>query len=169
MSEKRRRGARTLNLSAKKHGAHLSEAKRTIRATRDRHRRTAEREARAVLAAAGLADDPLARLVAKQLRRLETMAGRLEDHLERRGYFKRDGSPSPAAVKLVDVVDRLLGEARRLFEGLRGEGRGTSLEALVKTEYVATFSDCEPAFPRGILGAPVSAVSSDCRVAPDGE
>lgn len=70
-----------------------------------------------MLQRAGLADDPLARMAGKQFRHLETMAGRLEAHVERRGMFRKTGELRPLT-KLVDV-DRHLGEARRLLEGLQ--------------------------------------------------
>jgi hypothetical protein len=113
---KRRGGAPAMNTNAVTHGAYLDEAKRTARATRDGHRRRAEKEARAVLVAAGLEDHPLAVLVSRQIRRLETVASRIEAHLEHRGYFDRKGDVKPSIKTLVDTTDRLLGEARRMLE-----------------------------------------------------
>jgi hypothetical protein len=100
-------------------GTHLAYSKRKARDQRDTHRRNAEREALAILRSCGLETDPLGRLVARNLRRLETQASRFEAFLDSRGAFTRAGTVKPAVGEYIGVVERLLGEARRLLDQLR--------------------------------------------------
>ncbi len=116
-SGRARGGAPHGNLNAAKH---LAYSQRKAREQRDSHRRRAEREALEILRAAGLEHDPTAALVARQMRRLETVASRLESFLEARGFFQRGGDPKPAVRTLIETTDRLLGEARRLLDQLAG-------------------------------------------------
>lgn len=139
---KKRGGAPLLNTNALKHGAHLDEAKRGVRASRDSHRRKAEREALTILRAAGMENDPTAKLVARQMRRLETVAARLESYLEARGYFTKTGDPKPAVAQLVQTTDKLLGEARRLLDQLAAIKPATTGDADVV--YIAEFHDGSP-------------------------
>ncbi len=112
---KGRGGAPRGNLNALKHGL-FSKA---VQRTRDTFRRRAQREVHAILKYSGIEHDPLAVLVGRQLGRLETVASRLEMHLEKKGYFVgRTGDPKAAVARLVETTDRLLGEARRLLEQL---------------------------------------------------
>jgi hypothetical protein len=106
-------------VNAVTHGAYLNEAKRGARATRDKHRRRGEREALNILKASGLKGDPLARLVARQVGRLEAMVHRLEHHHELRGYFNQANELKPSVAREADTIGKLLDEARRLFEQLR--------------------------------------------------
>jgi hypothetical protein len=145
-----RGGAPPLNLNHLTHGAYLNTLKRGVRATRDKHRRKAEAEAHAILVGCGLERDPLAGLVARQVRRLETMAGRLEAHLDTRGVFLRDGSVKPAVASFVSVVERLLGEARRLLEQLAASARPPEKDM----NYVCHFADGTMV---GTLDAPAAA------------
>jgi hypothetical protein len=101
-----------------KHGAYLTAAKHDARDARDRHRRRGQREAAAILKAAGRESDPMSRLVARQIGRLEALAHRLECYHEARGYFTRAGEVKASVGREVEVVGRLLDEARRLFEQL---------------------------------------------------
>jgi plasmid stability protein len=119
-------GAPRLNRNAVKHGAFLNERKRTARATRDRHARAAEADAREILRSCGLENDPLAKLIARQVRRLETQAGRFESFLDSRGSFTRGGEVKGAVREFVSVTERLLGEARRLLEQLASMNTGSA-------------------------------------------
>jgi hypothetical protein len=113
---KRRPGAPAGNVNA---GKHLAYSKRRARDQRDRHKRKAETEALDILRSCGLQEDPLAALVARNLRRLETQAGRFEAFLDSRGSFTRSGDVKPAVREYAGMVERLLGEARRLLDQLR--------------------------------------------------
>lgn len=117
-ARKRPEMARRGNLNARKHGAYLNAGKHAAAVARDRFRRRGEREARAILAAAGLQNDPTARMVARQVGRLEAMAHRLEEWHTRRGYFTRQGELKGSVGREVEVINHLLGEARRLLEQL---------------------------------------------------
>ena len=121
-SPKRRGGAPVGNLNAAKQSPYLSKGKRGARAVRDAHRRRGQREARCILLAAGLGHDPLGRLVARQLGRLEGMAQRLETWHQHRGYFKAGGELKASVRKEIEVIDRPLGEARKLLEALKARG-----------------------------------------------
>ncbi len=143
-AQKGRGGAPKGNLNAVRHGAYsprLNALKRTAAAVRDRFRRVGEREARRILEAAGLTDDPLARSVARQVGRLEAMARRLEAHHERRGYFTRAGEIKGSVSQEIQVIAKLLDEARRLFGELR-DYRGTQVEP--GAVYVSTLGDGTP-------------------------
>ncbi len=157
---KRKSGAQPGNRSAVSHGAYLNTLKRGVRATRDKHRRKAEAEALAILAGCGLTDDPLAGLVARQVRRLETMAGRLEAHLDSRGVFLRDGSVKPAVKSFVEVVERLLGEARRLLEQLASLAP-KSVGDVVFRAYVDDDSPLHPDATPGPAAAPPERPDAD--------
>ena len=126
-------GAPRGNRNALKHGAYLSDAKRTARARRDKYRRRGEREAREILAASGLGEDPLAKLVARQIARLEAMAHRLEGWHDVRGYFTAAGELKASVSKEIDVIGRLLDEARKLFDSRtpRGGAGGPTLAELL--------------------------------------
>lgn len=132
-STKSRPGAPLGNQNAVKHGAHLSEAKRLARVRRDKYRRRGEREARKILATSGLGEDPLAKLVARQIARLEAMAHRLEAWHDVRGYFTAAGELKASVSKEIDVIGRLLDEARKLFDSRtpRGSGGGPTLAELL--------------------------------------
>jgi hypothetical protein len=119
-----------------KHGAHLNAAKHDARLARDRHRRRGEREAREILVAAGLQGDPLARLVARQIGRLEAMAHRLEAWHEHRGYFTAAGELKGSVSKQTEVVARLLDEARRLMEALKEHGPSTPAQHVHRVEFI---------------------------------
>jgi hypothetical protein len=119
----------------------LNALKRTAAAVRDRFRRAGEREARQILEAAGLTDDPLARSVARQIGRLEAMTRRLESHHERRGYFDKGGQIKSSVSQEISVISKLLDEARRLFGELR-EFRGKQVAP--GTVYTATLGDGTP-------------------------
>jgi hypothetical protein len=104
------------------HGAYLTDAKRAAAVVRDRFRRRGEREARDILKAAGLEREPLARLVARQIGRLEAKVARLQEHHERRGHFDRAGLLKASVSVEARFIGDLLGEARRLFEQLQARG-----------------------------------------------
>ncbi|MCI0656866.1 MAG: hypothetical protein L0170_07320 [Acidobacteria bacterium] len=130
------------------HGAYLNEAKRGARATRDKHRRRGEREALSILKASGLQGDPLARLVARQVGRLEAMVHRLEHHHELRGYFNQANELKPSVAREADTIAKLLDEARRLFEQLREFSPARKVkpdvEQVHRVEYVGVDEASEP-------------------------
>ncbi len=92
---------------------HGLRSRKRQRELRDAASRRAEKEVRELLAHMGLEKDPLARIVARQIRRLEAAADRLEAKLNARGWFTKTGDPQPGVRTLIDITDRLLGEARR--------------------------------------------------------
>ena len=145
-------GAPKGNLNAKKHGAYLNEKKRGARALRDRHRRRGEREARAILQAHGLGEDPLARLVARQMGRLEAMVHRLEAWHEVRGYFTAAGELKASVAKEIEVIGRLLDEARKILDNLRPKGRSGddpgSLARIIEASYRLESERVTPPGPR---------------------
>ena len=144
-----RSGGQAGNRNAVTHGAYatgnaaLNDAKAAERDRRDRHATQAEEDALAILKACGLENDPMGRLVARQIRRLETQAGRFEAFLNSRGSFTKLGDVKPAAQAFMSVAERLLGEARHLLEqlaALRPKSAGDVL-------YVCTLSDWTPFAP----------------------
>jgi hypothetical protein len=136
-AQKRRGGAPEGNTNAVTHGAYLNEAKRGARATRDRFRRRGEREALAILKASGLAHNPLARLVSRQVGRLEAMVHRLEHHHELRGYFTQGNELKASVKQELEAIGGLLDRAHRLFQALHDiaqESRPKVVEFLLRYE-----------------------------------
>jgi len=136
------------NLSAKTHGAYLNIQKRGARAIRDRHRRRAEVEARTILRDAGLEGSATARLVARQVARLEAMVYRLESFHAARGHFTKEGVLKASVGREIEVVGSLLGEARRLLDQLASLP-GASPNIKLKVVHVCEFADGRPARPGG--------------------
>ncbi len=139
---KRGPGAPVGNKNRQTHGL------RAERSHRDAHLRRAERDVREVLRSYALESDPMAKLVGRQLRRLEAAAGRLEERLGKRGWFTNRSEPAPAFAAYIGVVDRLLGEARRMLERLAGAQQPEGDHV-----YVACFADGEPLSRASTIGA----------------
>jgi hypothetical protein len=141
-SKSRNPGAQPGNSNAVKHGAYakrgikltkeLKSSRDKARLARETHKRKALKEARMILKRAGLENDPMSILVARQIARLESLAAVLEAHHEVRGYFERGGVLRASVSKYIETVDRLLGEARRLINALGGGTQDTTLTQLIE-------------------------------------
>jgi len=153
----RKPGAQPGNRNAWKHGATAADmnSKRAAKRARlDDFQATAERQVQDVLRVAGLQSDPLAALVARQVGRLEAMAARLEAFHGGRGYFTKAGDLKPSVNRFVDVVDRLLGEARRLLEQLQSMERPAEPVTVRIIRQHRLAGDPEPPEPE--MGVPTS-------------
>ena len=146
--QKRRGGAPKGNQSARKHGAYardLHAGKNAARASRDRHRKKAEREARQILADFRLADDPWSKFLIRQVGRLEAMVYRLESHHSGRGYFTRQGDLKTSVSTEVAIIGKLLDEARRLLDKRRED---PAAAGEVVHRHQITYFTAKPGEPR---------------------
>lgn len=92
---------------------------RCKRPPQDKHRRAALAWGKKARDFANVGDHPFGELAIGIIVTLQAIESRLRSRLDHRGYFTKNNAPQPALLTLIDVLDRLLGEARRLFDQLQ--------------------------------------------------
>ena len=134
---RRRPGAPAKNKNA------MTSGLRAARLPADRFSRNAQRLVKDLLRHYGLEADPHARLIGRQVRRLESAAARLEDRGHKRGFFDAKGAVNSTLTTLISVTDRLLGEARSLLDRL-GDLRPAPTQDVIRTVTIADGREYTP-------------------------
>lgn len=116
---KRRPGASPGNVNRVTFGRYMNEGKRTARELRDKYRRRAEQETRRILKQLDLTNNPIARAIGRDRARLEAVVQRIEERLDTRGWFYRDGAPKAAVAQYIELLGTRLRETDRLLEVAR--------------------------------------------------
>lgn len=136
-AQKRGPGAPRGNKNAAKH---LAFSQRRAQDQRDRHKRGAERSWRQIVAEAGARGSAIAAESAKTGRGLSVVRDRLEEWIAARPIVDRRGNVCPAAVRFIEVCDRLAGKLEGIVETIgatrEGDGREDRIYIAVMTGQV---------------------------------
>ncbi|MCU0223161.1 MAG: hypothetical protein MUF27_03655 [Acidobacteria bacterium] len=120
-------------------------SKRERREQMDVHRRTAEKEARAILRECNLGDSPLAARIARRLADIETEIARVQILVNgSHGRFNKERQETPAYSRLMQLIGTDRAEIVKLLDRLTAAMAAAGPAAQGDVKYVCTFDDGTP-------------------------